>query len=81
MRPSVVGKCTSSICTAAILSSTALAVRPGASGFSRPQSDVQAIGEEGDEDMRLDPLFGLMIDRPQARSSFSFLNAASTSVS
>jgi len=26
---------------------------------------VQAISEEGDEDMRLDPMLDLMIDRPQ----------------
>jgi integrase/recombinase XerD len=38
MRPSVVGKCTSSICTAANLSSTALGVRPEASGLSRARS-------------------------------------------
>ena len=38
VRPSVVGKCTSSICTAASLSSTALGVRPGASGRSRARS-------------------------------------------
>jgi elongation factor G len=38
VRPSVVGKCTSSICTAAILSSTARDVRPGASGFSRARN-------------------------------------------
>ena len=51
---------------AANLSSTALGVRPGASGLSRgAQRDVQAIGQEGDEDVRLDALLELMVDRAQ----------------
>ena len=50
---------------AASLSSTARGVRPAASGRSLvPQRDVQAIGEEGDEDVRLDALLQLVIDRP-----------------
>src|SRR5882757_9702592 len=38
VRPSVVGKCTSIICTAANLSSAALGVRPGANGLSRARA-------------------------------------------
>ena len=41
-------------------------MRPGASGLSRgAQRDVQAIGEEGDEDVRFDALLELMVDRAQ----------------
>ena len=51
---------------AANLSSTALGARPG--GQRREpgaQRDVQAIGQESDEDMRLDALFELVVDRAQ----------------
>ena len=66
MRPSVVGKCTSSICMAANLSSTARGVRPAASGCEpRAQRDVQAVGQEGDEDVGFDALFELVVDRAQ----------------
>ena len=30
------------------------------------QRDVQTIGQEGDEDMRFDPLLQLVVDRPQS---------------
>jgi len=30
----------------------------------RPERDVQAVGEEGDEDMGLDPGWQLVVDRP-----------------
>src|SRR3954447_21439935 len=62
VRSSVVGNCTSSICTAASLSSTARGVRPGANCM---QSDVQAIGEEGNEDMGLNAPFELVVDWAQ----------------
>ena len=39
---------------------------------------MQAIGEEGDKDVRLDPLFILVEDRTMARSPLRFLKASST---
>ena len=37
------------------------------------QGDVQAIGEERDEDMRLDPLFALMKDWADGKLMLEFL--------
>jgi len=44
------------------LSNTALGVRPGASGLSLAQRDVQAVGEESDEDVRFDAVLKVMVD-------------------
>ena len=77
----MVGKWTSSIWMAASLSSTAR----GEAGGQRPepgaQRDVQTIGEEGHEDVRLNALLQMVVDRPICRSSLRFLKAASTSTS
>ncbi len=54
---------TSTICTAANFSKALRLVSPRGEGFQlSPQRDVQAIGEEGDEHVRLDPLHALMED-------------------
>jgi len=45
------------------------------------ERDMHTVGDEGDEDTCLDRGFQLMIDCRRARSLFSSLNAASTSVS
>src|SRR5947209_4016558 len=45
------------------------------------QSGVQAIGQEGDEDMRFDPGLVLMEDRPDGESPLRFLKASSTRTS
>ena len=37
------------------------------------QGDVQAVGDEGDEDVRFDPLLALMEDRPQGEVVLEFL--------
>lgn len=64
VRPSVVGKWTSSIWTAASLSSTALGVRPGGQRLEPgAQRDVQAVGDDGDEAVRFDAVLKLMVDR------------------
>ena len=39
---------------------------------------VQAVGEESDEDMRLDMVLMLMVDRPDGEIPLSILNASST---
>jgi len=50
---------------AASLSGTARGVRPAASGLSRARSvDVRTISEEGHEDVRLNALLQLVMDRP-----------------
>ena len=52
----------------------ALGVSPGA---RRPgqilQGDVQAIGDERDKDVRLDPVLALMEDRPDGQIVLEFL--------
>src|SRR5882672_11317439 len=66
MRPSVVGKWTSSIWMAASLSSTALGVRAGRQRLELgAQRDVKAIGQEGDEDVRFDAVLELVVDRAE----------------
>ena len=35
-----------------------------------PQRDMEAVGEEGDEDVRLDPLFKLVEDRADREVAF-----------
>ena len=37
------------------------------------QRDVQTVGKESDEDMRLDPILALMEDRPQCEITFKSL--------
>ena len=37
------------------------------------QGDVQAVGDEGDEDVRLDPLLALVEDRPEGEVVLEFL--------
>jgi hypothetical protein len=39
----------------------------------RLQGDVETVGEEGDEEMRLDPLWTLMVDRPYREIVFQGL--------
>ena len=39
---------------------------------------MQTIREEGDEDMRLDASFALMIDRPDRKIALESLKASST---
>ena len=57
----------------------------GEAGSERPelcaQRDVQAIGQEGDEDVRLDAVLELMVDRAQVQIVFMVLKAASISTS
>src|SRR5580693_9463469 len=74
-RPSVVGTCTSVICIAANFSMTLRGGEP------RRQSGVQAIDQEGDEDMRFDPGLVLMEDRPDGEVPLRFLKASSTRTS
>jgi hypothetical protein len=65
------GRKTSIICMVANLSSTLRGVRPGASTFSCwPRGDVQAVGEEGDKDVRFDAPLVLMKDRPDGEVTF-----------
>jgi hypothetical protein len=45
------------------------------------KSDVQAIGQEGNEDMRLDAGLELVKDRPDREIALRFLNASSTATS
>ena len=40
------------------------------------QGDVQAIGDEGDKDVRLDPVLALMEDRPDSEIVLEFLDRA-----
>jgi len=69
----VVGTCTSIICIAANFSMTLRGESPGASACSRrARSGVQAIGQEGDEDMRFDPGLVLMEDRPDGEVAPAF---------
>ena len=67
---------------AAVLSNTDLGVRPGARD-PQPlfQRDLQALGEEGNKDVRLDPLVGLVVDRADHQVSLQFLERLSTSTS
>ena len=44
-----------------------------------PQGHVQAVGDEGHKDMRLDPVLELVKIGRSAKSSFRFLKAASIS--
>ena len=45
------------------------------------ERDVQAVGEEGDEDVRFDASFFLMEDWADGEIAFEILEAASTSTS
>ena len=55
-------------------SKMARGVRPGARGTGEVlQGDEQAIGEERDEDMRLDPLFALMKDWADGKVMLEYL--------
>ena len=73
-RPSVVGRCTSTIWMVANASMMARGVRPLARGRARFfQGDEQAVGDEGDEDVGLDPLFALMEDGPDREVVLEFL--------
>ena len=45
------------------------------------ESDVQAIGQKGNEDVRLDASLELVKDRPDREGTFEFLNASSTATS
>lgn len=70
-RPSVVGKWASSLCMVAGFSSTALGVRPGGvPAETVAQSRVQAAGQEGDKDVRLDPVLDLVINRTDRKVAF-----------
>ena len=65
MRPSVVGKCTSSIWIAANLSNTARGVSPGASGRNRARKvTCKTVGHEGYKDVRFDPMLELVKNGP-----------------
>jgi len=67
---------------AANLSSTARGREPTGQRLEPcPQGDMQAISQEGDEDMGFDALFEPMIIGRNPRSSLSVLKAASISVS
>jgi hypothetical protein len=69
-QPSVVGKRTSIICTAANFCS-ALRAREAGSETVQParERDLKTIGEEGDEDVRFDALLVVMGDLSTARRS------------
>ena len=70
----MVGRCTSSIWIAANFSSTERGVRPGARSRSRRRKrDVQAVGQEGDEDVGFDPVLQLVVDRPQGQVALEVL--------
>ena len=57
--------CTSIICTAENFSNRLRGVRPGGEAVeSMADGDVETIGEEGDEDVSLDALRLLVMDRP-----------------
>ena len=59
---------------AASLSSTALGVRPGGQRLEPgAQRDVEAIGQEGDEDVRFDAVLKLMEDRTELQIIFEVL--------
>ena len=66
---------------AANFSSTARRSGPGRGRAAAGQGDVQAVGQEGDEDVGFDAVIELMEDRPDARSPLRFLNASSICVS
>ena len=63
MRPSVAGSSTSIIWIAPSFSITALGVRPRGQRLQPLfERDHQTVGEEGDEDVGLDPVLQLMVD-------------------
>jgi hypothetical protein len=75
----VVGTCTSTICSPAIFSSTARGVSPGGErAQALLEGDLPTVGEEGDEDVGLDALVGLVIDRPHREVVLELLGSVFT---
>ena len=73
-RPSVVGRCTSTICTAQNFSSTVREVSPPATRPQPlPQTDVQRVGQERHQDVRLDAVHLLVMDGAHAQIAFQVL--------
>ena len=65
MRPSVVGKWTLHLDGGKLVEHGSRREPCGERTQSGAQRDVQTIGQEGDEDMRFDPLLQLVVDRSQ----------------
>ena len=73
-RPSVVGRRTSTTWMVANALRMARVVRPLVRGRGEVfQGDEQAVGDEGYEDVRLDPVFALMEDGPDREDVLEFL--------
>ena len=76
-RPSSIGIQTSTIWIAANFSNTAAGVSPGARIIRRfLQSDLQAVRQESNQDVRVGPMLQWMIDGPD--SQFAFQRAKNT---